>query len=41
MLTTNNLTGHYKNTEEVYEECLKRGVKWEDIIKLPDKSVVL
>ncbi len=36
-----NLTGSFKSTEEVYKECLKRGVKWEDIIKLPSKGIIL
>lgn len=36
-----NLTGKYKSTEEVYAECLKKQVKWEDLIKPPDKDVLL
>lgn len=36
-----NLTGKYKTTEEVYGECLKRKIKWEELIKLPEEDVLL
>jgi hypothetical protein len=36
-----NLTGKYKTTEEVYGECLKRKIKWEELIELPEEGVLL
>jgi hypothetical protein len=36
-----NLTGKYKTTEEIYGECLKRKIKWEELIKLPEEDVLL
>jgi hypothetical protein len=36
-----NLIGKYKSTEEVYGECLKKQIKWEELISLPDKDVLL
>lgn len=36
-----NLTGKYKTTEEVYGECLKKKIKWEELIKLPEEDVLL
>lgn len=36
-----NLTGKYKSTEEVYGECLKKQIRWEELIELPDEDVLL
>lgn len=36
-----NLTGKYKTTEEVYGECLKRKIKWEELIEFPEEGVLL
>lgn len=36
-----NLTNKWKTKEELYAECLRRGVKWQDIIEPLPNNVLL
>lgn len=36
-----DITGNFKNPEEVYRECLKRKLKWEELLNPPPKDVLL
>jgi|CZCB01.1.fsa_nt_gi hypothetical protein len=36
-----NITGKYKTPEEVYQECLKRNIKWEELLEKPPDDALL
>lgn len=36
-----NITGKFKTPEDVYMECLKRKVRWEELLKKPPDDVLL
>lgn len=36
-----NITGKYKNPEDVYRVCLKRNIRWEELLAPPPDDVML
>jgi len=36
-----NITGKFKTPEDVYRECLKRKIRWEELLNPPPDDVML
>lgn len=41
MISTYLIPNTYKSAEELYGECLRRGVRWEDIVPKPPEDAIL
>ncbi|MBT9132004.1 MAG: hypothetical protein DDT33_00512 [Firmicutes bacterium] len=40
-ISRHNITGNFETPEDVYRECLKRRIRWEQLIEPPPEGVLL
>ena len=41
LISTAEIPSKYKSVEDLYKECIEKGVKVEDIIKKPPKDAII